>query len=269
MESEKQLVYEFWDEASCGENLYMKGDSLKEQFINQSKERYRLEPEILTFAEFDKFKGNKTLEIGVGLGSDHQKWAEAGTELYGCDLTNRAIENTTKRFEVFGLKSELRVADAENLPYENESFDLVYSWGVIHHSPNTPKAASEIYRILRKGGKAKVMIYHKYSMIGYMLWIRYALMTLKPFRSLEYIYAHYLESPGTKAYSRKEANAIFKQFSKVEIETLLGHGDLLTSNAGQRHRGIILTIAKIIYPRFLIKMLLSKHGLAMLINLEK
>jgi ubiquinone/menaquinone biosynthesis C-methylase UbiE len=189
--------------------------------------------------------------------------------LQGCDLTERAIEHTKNRFDLLGLKTNLQVADAENLPYQNEQFDAVYSWGVIHHSPNTPKAVDEILRVLKPGGTAKVMIYHKHSMVGYMLWLRYALLKLKPFTSLKERYSSYLERPGIKAYTTDEAANLFHQFSKVEIETVLTHGDLLSSNAGQRHKGLVLTLAKALFPRWIIKTFFPKHGLFMLITAVK
>ena len=80
-----------------------------------------------------------------------------------------------------GLSSKLNIGNAEILSFEDESFDFVYSWGVLHHSPNTRKCFDEIYRVLRPGGKAKIMIYHKYSCVGLMLWLRYGLFSLKPF----------------------------------------------------------------------------------------
>jgi len=269
MEKNKELVRDFWDEASCGENLYLKGEDDIAKYKNQMKIRYELEPYIIDFADFKNQTGKKVLEIGVGLGADHQMFAKNGAVLHGCDLTKRAIEATKKRFELFNLTSNLKVADAENLSYEDESFDTVYSWGVIHHSPNTPKAINEIYRVLKPNGSAKIMIYHKKSMVGYMLWIRYGLLTLKPFRSLDYIYSHYLESPGTKAYTIKEAQNLFKQFKSLNIETLLTHGDLLSSQAGQRHEGLLLDIARKLYPRWLVKTLFPRNGLFMLIDLKK
>jgi hypothetical protein len=108
------------------------------------------------------------------------------------------------------------------------------------------------------------MIYHAHSMVGYMLWIRYALLAGKPWRTLGDIYARHLESPGTKAYTVEEARRLFARFAKVEIETVLTHGDLLTSDAGQRHRGPLLTIAKALWPRWLIRTLLRRHGLFLL-----
>jgi ubiquinone/menaquinone biosynthesis C-methylase UbiE len=267
MNQEKKQVQDFWNTASCGEDLYLKGFT-KEDYNYQAKIRYELELQ-LSFGEFPKFNGKKTLEIGVGLGSDHQQLAEAGAILSGIDLTERAINHTKRRFELFGLKSELQTADAENLPFPDENFDAIYTWGVIHHSPNTQKAVNEIHRVLKPGGFAKIMIYNKYSIIGYMLWFRYALLALKPWRSLEYIYDHYLESPGTKAYSYKGARELLSQFDIHSIETPLGHGDLLTSPVGQRHRGILLTVARAIWPRTLLKLILPTHGLGMMITCTK
>ena len=153
--------------------------------------------------------------------------------------------------------------------FEDNMFDIVYSWGVIHHSPNTPLAVNELFRVLNPGSIAKIMIYHKYSFVGYMLWFRYGLLRFNPFLSLKEIYSNYLESPGTKAYTVNEAKQLFENFSKVEISTVLTHGDLLSSDAGQRHKGILLNIAKAIFPRFFIKLLFPGHGLFMLIKATK
>tara|TARA_Y100001958_G_C20984784_1_gene374582 strand:+ start:17 stop:724 length:708 start_codon:yes stop_codon:yes gene_type:complete len=233
------------------------------------EKRYELEPYIESFAEFDLSKDKKILEIGVGLGADHQMFAINRANLWGIDLTKRAIKKTKKRFKIFGLKSNLSVMDAEKTEFTDDFFDIIYSWGVIHHSPNTEKIVNEIYRILKPGCEAKIMIYHKWSIVGYMLWIKYALLKFKPWLPLSYIYSNYLESPGTKAYSIKEAKRLFYKFSDITIETKLTHGDLLESNVGQNHRGIHLKVAKLFWPRKLIKFILKKHGLYMLIKVKK
>ena len=104
------------------------------------------------------------------------------------------------------------------------------------------------------------MIYHKWSMVGYMLWGRYALLRLRPWITLREIYARYLESPGTKAYSVSEAEQLFSDFRDVKIKTPLGHGDLLESNVGQRHRGFQLSMAKKLCPRWFIRRFMSKNA---------
>lgn len=264
-DSAKQQVRDFWNDASCGENLYLEAIDIA-GYRAHAAERYRLEPFILPFADFNSAKGKKVLEIGVGLGADHQYFAEAGAELFGIDLTERAVNHSRRRLELFGLSSSLAVGDAEALDFPDESFDIVYSWGVLHHSPDTSKAISEVYRVLRPGGMSKIMIYHKWSMIGAMLWLRYALFAGRPWRSLRSVYAEHLESPGTKAYSRTEALRLFDSFSAVKITTPLAHGDLLESDVGQRHRGVALTLAKRFWPRWFIRRFLPGAGLAMLIE---
>jgi SAM-dependent methyltransferase len=264
----KEEVYEFWNRASCGEELYLSGEDYA-AYTGQSEARYRLEPYIIDFAKFDSTKGKKVLEIGVGLGADHKCFAQAGAELYGIDLTPRAIEHTRRFIDLSGLKSNLTIGDAESLDFPDNYFDIVYSWGVLHHSPNTPKAISEVHRVLKNGGTARIMIYHKWSMIGIMLWLRYALLTGRPWLSMETIYAKYLESPGTKAYSVAEAKLIFKTFEEVSIQTILTHGDLLESAAGQRHGGVMLSFARKILPRQLIRTFFPTAGLFMLVEAKK
>lgn len=268
MEDEKAAVHNFWNEESCGESLYLHQAST-EGYQAQARERYRLEPYIENFAQFAQASGQRVLEIGVGLGADHQRFAEAGAQLSGIDLTSRAVEHTRKRLKCFGLPADVSVGDAEHLAFPDGEFDVVYSWGVIHHSPNTQRAVREIHRVLKAGGQARVMIYHTWSMVGLMLWARYAALGLKPWLSLADIYSRYLESPGTKAYTLKEARQLFSEFSDVKIEIVLTHGDLLDSDAGQRHRGVLLSVAKHLWPRNVIRRLLPKAGLFMLIQARK
>lgn len=268
MDDPKSAVKNFWNSASCGEDLYLSTSS-SEGYLEQSKIRYELEPYILKFVDFGNIKTGKILEIGVGLGADHQLLAESGANLYGIDLTERAISYTRHRFQCFGLKSELTVSDAENLDFSSNTFDGVYSWGVLHHSPNTPKAIAEVRRVLKPNGVAKIMIYHKWSLVGIMLWFRYAVLQFQPWIGLDHIYKNYLESPGTKAYSIDEARRLFVGFSEVKISTVLTHGDLLVSKAGQRHHGFILSLARRIWPKSIIQKCFPGLGLFMLIEARK
>jgi ubiquinone/menaquinone biosynthesis C-methylase UbiE len=268
MQTEKQQVHDFWNQASCGEEMYL-SEKGKAGYSEQARIRYDLEPCIPRFARFEDAKGLRVLEIGVGLGADHQRFAEAGADLWGIDLTERAVRHTQQRLDAFGLASRLSVGDAENLDFPDETFDRVYSWGVLHHSPDTSKAISEVWRVLRRGGSASIMIYHKWSIVGFMLWVRYALLRMRPWLSLSDMYSRYLESPGTKAYSMTEARKLFSAFSEVKVSTVLTHGDLLESGAGQRHRGVLLTLARVVWPRWLIKRIFPGLGLFMLVDARK
>lgn len=268
MSAEKADVRDFWNRASCGEAQLLPSVE-REGYEAQRAERYRLEPYIREFAGFDRCKGAKVLEIGVGLGADHQSFAEGGADLHGVDLTPRAIEHTTRRLAHFGLSSQLAVGDAENLPFPDDSFDIVYTWGVLHHSPDTPKAFREVLRVLKPGGTARIMVYSKWSLVGLMLWTRYGLLRGRPFVPLADIYARHLESPGTKAYTIAEARDLCRGFGSVRIRTELTHGDLLESGAGQRHRGRLLQVARRIWPRWLFRTFAKERGLFMLIECTK
>lgn len=268
MDVVKKAVEEFWDKASCGEDLYLQNQQ-REGYIEHARRRYELEPVIEEFAEFDSVQGKNVLEIGVGLGADHQRFAQAGAHLKGIDLTARAVAHTRRRLALFDLASSLSIGDAEKLDFPSNTFDVVYSWGVVHHSPNTPQAIAEVHRVLRPGGVARIMIYHKSSLVGYMLWVRYALLRLRPWMTLTEIYARFLESPGTKAYSLTQARRMFESFSGTQIRIWLTHGDLLESAAGQRHSGVLLSMARAIWPRALLRKYAGSHGLFMLIKAVK
>ena len=270
-EPELKDVFEFWNSESCGER-YAKGANDKDKFISETNNRYELEPYIKPFADFEKFKDLDVLEIGVGFGSDHSQIAQNNPKsLTGVDLTQRAIENTKMRFEVLGLNSLLQTDNAEALSFQSNSFDAVYSWGVLHHSSNTEKCFEEVFRVLRPNGFAKIMIYHKNAPTGWMLWLRYALLKGKPFRGLNAIYSAYLESPGTKAFTVSEVKQLTKLFKESNITVRLSFGDLLEGDVGARHKGLILTIAKVFYPRSIIKLLAKVFpiGLCLMITAHK
>jgi ubiquinone/menaquinone biosynthesis C-methylase UbiE len=268
MDAEKLRVRDFWNAGSCGEVLYLKAND-PAGYAEEMRHRYVLEPYIPEFARFSEARGLRVLEIGVGMGADHQCFAEAGAELWGIDLTERAVEHCKRRLSALGLKSRLGVGDAEALDFDDNMFDLVYSWGVLHHSPDTPRAIAEVHRVLKPGACARIMIYHKWSAVGLMLWVRYALMAFRPWTNISEIYSRFLESPGTKAYSKNEALRLFSAFKNVRIEIVLSHGDLLDSEAGQRHRGPLLAVARKLWPRGFIRRHCSGAGLFMLISAEK
>lgn len=264
----KAQVLDFWQNASCGEKVFLHSFD-REGFENQAAERYRLEPYIPDFARFADWKTKRVLEIGVGLGADHQRFVESGAKTTGIDLTPRSIELTEQRLATFRIHSDLQVADAENLALPSDEFDLVYSWGVIHHSPDPERVIRQIYRVLKPGGIARVMIYNKWSLVGLMLWLRYGLLRLRPLTPLHEIYAKHLESPGTKAYTPKDAKALFSEFTAIRITTVLSHGDLLSSDSGRRHVGAMLHVARRIWPRWFISRFLTRRGLFMMIDARK
>jgi len=262
----KAQVRDFWDAASCSE-VYAQGSTRAEQLAAQAAARYRFEPYISEFARFADGAGRDVLEIGVGMGADHLEWARAvPRRLIGIDLTPRALEHTRFRLSASGFRPRLLVGDSEALAFPDASFDLIYSWGVIHHTPDTQAAVREIHRVLRPGGRARIMIYHSQSVTAAMLWLRYALAAGRPLRSLADVVAAHLESPGTKAYTLDAARQLFRDFTSVELRTTLTLSDLLQGEAGQRHRGPLLRVARAVWPRWAIRRLGSRAGLDLLID---
>ncbi|MEW6138394.1 MAG: class I SAM-dependent methyltransferase [Thermodesulfobacteriota bacterium] len=135
----KAQVRDFWDAKSCGEG-YAIGEQETDYYESHRRSRYGLEPYLHDFAKFQEGAGKDVLEIGVGMGADHIEWAKSGPRsLTGIDRSQRAIEHTRRRLALYGFKSDVRVGDAEALPFGEGSFDLVYFWGVLHHTPDTQR----------------------------------------------------------------------------------------------------------------------------------
>lgn len=221
MDHSKKIVQKYWEENPCGTQFAKSKEDLKRYFGEIEEHRYNVEPFIHSFAQFSRWKGKKVLEVGVGVGTDHVQFARSGAILTGIDLTSSAIELTKKRFELERLEFRLQQCDAEKLPFDENSFDLVYSWGVIHHTPDTQKAADEIYRVCKKGGKICVMIYHRYSLLVFALYLYYGPLRGRPFRTFRDVLANHLESKGTKAYSIGEAERMFERFKKLKITPII------------------------------------------------
>ncbi|MCL5035988.1 MAG: class I SAM-dependent methyltransferase [Chloroflexi bacterium] len=175
---------------------------------------------------FDKYPGKKLLEIGCGIGVDLMEFARGSAIVTGVDLTQEPLEITRKGFEAHGLRGEFFLADAEKLDFPDESFDVVYSFGVIHHTPNTENAIKEIHRVLKPGGEAIVMIYHRDSFhfwfrqmfINGILCRKLARMSPAEILSENVETSNSGAKPLVKVYSRKEAKALFKDFSTSTVE---------------------------------------------------
>lgn len=244
-EVEKNKVRTFWDSKPCGaEGIPFPGSI--EYFEAITKHRYQLEPFINKYAQFDKWSGKKILEVGCGIGSDLLQFAKAGADVIGIDLSPKSASLAKSQLQAYGYQGDVRTADAESLPFPDNLFDLVYSWGVLHHTPNPEKAISEIHRVIKPGGKICIMIYHRHSLVALQLYLLFGPLAFKPLRSLKEIIADHLESLGTKAYTRAEAREMFSKFKDLKIEPILTPYDLRY----RRDRHLPLWLGKIIPNRF-------------------
>jgi SAM-dependent methyltransferase len=218
------LVRRYWETTPNGTAPAVAGPKPadpEEWFRGIEERRYRLEPFIHSIAQFTRHRGERVLEVGVGVGTDHLQWARAGARCAGVDITDAGVEITRQRLAAEGLTSDLRRTDAERLPFEADSFDLVYSWGVIHHSDRPDSIIGEIRRTLRPGGRFIGMMYHRHSAVAVRMWLRHALLAGRPSRSLGDVLWHHMESVGTKAYTRRELLTLFDDYCDVRLQTLV------------------------------------------------
>lgn len=221
-------VREFWEQEPCGTAPAIVGDRpshSREWFEQVERYRYEVEPFIHAVAQFTRHRGKRMLEVGVGAGTDHLQWARAGCDCYGVDLTEAGIETTRERLALYGLHSQLQRVDAETLPFEDGCFDLVYSWGVIHHSQQPERIVAEIARVLRPGGTFIGMLYGRRSVTAWLLWLRHALVVGRPWRTPSDVIWHHVESIGTKAYTERELHHLFSPFGSVTTTPILALSD--------------------------------------------
>jgi ubiquinone/menaquinone biosynthesis C-methylase UbiE len=174
---------------------------------------------------FDRHPGRRLLEIGFGTGTDLLQFAKGGARVTGVDLTPRSIDIAQRRFEVYGLEGQFLIGDGEYLSFPDESFDVVYSFGVLHHTPDTARAIREVHRVLRPGGEAIVMLYNKSSLAywGGFVFKHGILKGRLLSCSVAEIMSRYAEHsetggrPLVKAYTRAEAGRLFSDFSQFRI----------------------------------------------------
>jgi ubiquinone/menaquinone biosynthesis C-methylase UbiE len=214
----KEAVRQHWESDPCGTKLAEAEPGTLEFFAQVERARYELEPFIPEFACFESWRGKRVLEVGVGLGSDFVRFARAGAVVAGIDLTDAAARAVQQRLTLEGLEGDVRAADAEALPFPDGTFDLVYSWGVLHHTPDTRRAVEEVRRVIAPGGEARIMLYSRRSWVAFGLWARWALLTGHPRRTLAQVVSEHMESPGTKAYTDAELRELFSSFGDVRIE---------------------------------------------------
>lgn len=211
----KEQVKRHWEDEPCGTSTASAAPGTPEFFAQVERERYRLEPYIREFAEFERWRGRRVLEVGVGLGTDFIGFVRAGADAVGIDLTEAAVAAVRERLRQEELVAEVRTGDAESLPFEDDSFDLVYSYGVLHHTPDTSRAISEIRRVVRPDGEARIMLYSRRSWLALGAWFRWGLGRARPWKSIAAVLGEHLESPGTKAYTSRELDELFAGFRDV------------------------------------------------------
>ncbi|MBI3419823.1 MAG: class I SAM-dependent methyltransferase, partial [Proteobacteria bacterium] len=155
-----RAVQDYWDKRPCNIRHSNKPVGSRDYFDEVEARKYFVEPHIPGFAQFERWKGKKVLEIGCGIGTDTSNFAKAGAKVTAVDLSPASLEVAKKRMEVLGLTERITFyqANLEELSktVPVESYDLIYSFGVLHHTPHPERAFAELRKYARPGTELKV-----------------------------------------------------------------------------------------------------------------
>lgn len=165
MSNLEQEIKDYWNNQPCNVRHGTSEVGTREFFNEVTAKRFRAEPHNLDFPQFHQYRGKRVLEIGCGIGTDAQQFAQNGAHYVGIDLSNESLSLSKQRFKVFELEGEFHNIDMTDLTALEQlgKFDLVYSYGVIHHFPNIEKIIANVHSILNTNGEFKFMVYAKNS----------------------------------------------------------------------------------------------------------
>jgi len=221
-----ERVREYWDSRPCNIRHSPKPVGTREYFDEVETRKYFVEPHILRFAEFERWRGKRVLEIGCGIGTDTMNFARNGASVTAVDISEKSLEIARKRAEVNGLADRIRFfhGSAEQLDQvvRPEAFDLIYSFGVIHHTPHPDRVLEQIRNYVRPGSSMKVMVYNRYSWKVFWILLTYGKCQ---FWRLAELVARYSEAetgcPVTYSYSRRDLRDLMEKhgFHVKQIQT--------------------------------------------------
>ncbi len=189
-------------------------------------------PFLTNYIDMKGLKGKKLLDIACGTGVLTEQFVRMGAEVTAIDLTPKAVELTKKRLDLYHLNATVMEADAQQMPFADNTFDFVCAWGCLMHMPETEKAISEIHRVLKPGGKMLAMMYHRNS-----VHLRYAIQLGRGILRGQYFFyddqslinrytdgAHVGGNMLAKFYTRKQFRDLFSQFDDVVVAIHDNHG---------------------------------------------
>ena len=221
-------VNEYWNARPCNIRHSPKPVGSREYFDEVEARKYFVESHIPRFAEFERWRGKRVLEIGCGIGTDTISFARAGARVTAVDLTEKSLEVARQRARVFGLEDRITFlqANAEKLSdyVPIEPYDLIYSFGVIHHTPHPDLVLEQIRKYVTPQSTVKIMVYNRWS--WKVLWILFV-YGKGQFWKLNQLIAEYSEAqtgcPVTYSYSRADGRRWLENHGFQATATLVDH----------------------------------------------
>jgi len=221
-------VESYWDARPCNIRHSPKPVGTREYFDEVEARKYFVESHIPGFAEFERWKGKRVLEIGCGIGTDTINFARHGAHVTAVDLTEASLKVARERAKVFGLEDRIRFiqANAEELSdyLPVEPYDLVYSFGVIHHTPHPERVLQQLRQYVKPGSSVRIMVYNRWS--WKVLWILFVYGRCQ-FWKLSRLIAEHSEAqtgcPVTYSYSRKDGSSLLEQNGFRVIARFVDH----------------------------------------------
>ncbi len=168
----QERVRAYWDRRPCDSELSARERLSREFFLDVERQRYTLQPHILECQSWIDWGGKRVLEVGAGIGTDARRIIGAGALYTGINVDRGSAEATEQALRVFSMPGVSLQRDARSLDFPDGAFDAVYSFGVLQHIPEAPRAVAEIHRVLKPGGDFLLMLYNRTS-INYALEIRF------------------------------------------------------------------------------------------------
>lgn len=223
-----EQVKDFWDCHPCNIRHSPKPVGTKEYFAEVEARKYYVEPHILRFAQFEHWCGKKVLEIGCGIGTDTINFARCGARVTAVELSSKSLEIARQRAEVYGFQSciQFYCGNAEELStfVPVEPYDLIYSFGGIHHTSHPERVIAQMRHYLRLGSTVKIMVYHRYSWKVFWILLTYG---KGRFWRLTELVARYSEAetgcPVTYTFTRRQVRKILERYGLRVTEMWVDH----------------------------------------------
>jgi len=163
-----ERIRAYWNDKPCDSELSDRNRLTREYFLDIERRRYELQPHILELLSKVDWRGKRILEIGAGVGTDARNIIGRGGVYTGINVDRGSTEAASRALRAFSLPGVMLERDATSLDFPDGTFDVVYSFGVLHHIPDAKTAVAEIRRVLRPGGELLVMLYNRAS-INYIV----------------------------------------------------------------------------------------------------